>query len=320
MARLYLISGGLEIGRRRPLAPRGCMLEAWGDHYAADDYWLSQESKTLLDSLGPPIPPRLILDSALVPIYYGPRLRDVESLPFEDSLCARVLSAHGIAVAWITVDAAGRRTTQQPQSPADPIFFLRRPGGGAVHIWRLFPTRAEAIAYMSAHYGADPEAVPWARSLPAADYGELLERHGLRDDAAEQRLLVAVRQTESAETILELAALYHSQGRYAEAEPLLRRVIDLRERALGPEHVDLAATLAQLAGLYAVRGDHGPAETLYRRVLAIREAALGPEHIDVAATLEGYASLLRKLGREAEAVQMGARAKAIQAKLSGGRG
>jgi|SRR5687767_3858741 Tetratricopeptide repeat/SEC-C motif len=35
-----------------------------------------------------------------------------------------------------------------------------------------------------------------------------------------------------------LAKLYHVQGRYAEAEPLLRRVLAIRERALGPDHPD----------------------------------------------------------------------------------
>jgi tetratricopeptide (TPR) repeat protein len=320
MARLYLISGGVEIGRRRPFVPRGRMLEAWADHYAADDYWIGEESKTLLDSLGTPMPPRLTLESASVPIYYGPRLRDVESLPFEDSLRARVLSAHGIAVAWITIDAAGRRSAYQPQSPADPVFFLRRPGGGAIHIWRLFPTRAEAMAYMSAYSGADPEAVPWARGLPAANYQDLLERHGLRNDDAEQRLLAAVNRAESAEALLELASLYRSQGRYTAAEPLFRRALSLQERALGPEHLGVAATLAQLAALCTTRGEYAGADPLYRRVLTILEATLGPEHADVAATLESYAALLRRMGREAEAVQMGARAKSIQAKLSGGRG
>jgi tetratricopeptide (TPR) repeat protein len=320
MARLYLISGGLELGRRRPIVPRGRMLEAWADHYAADDYWIGEESKMLLDSLGTPIPPRLTLDSASVPIYYGPRLQDVESLPFEDSLRARVLSAHGIAVAWITMDAAGRRTTDQPQSVADPVFFLRRPGGDAVHIWRLFSTRDEAITYMSAHYGADPEAVPWARSLPAADYQDLLERCGVRDDAAEERLLAAVRRGENVETLLELAALYRSQGRYTAAEPLFQRALSIQERALGPEHIELATPLAHLASLYVTRGDYAGAEPLYRRVLTIIEATLGHEHPDLAATLESYGTLLRKMGREAEAVRMGARAKSIQAKESGGRG
>jgi Tetratricopeptide repeat len=319
MSYLYLVSGSVEIGRRRPLVPRGRLLEAWADQFVDDDYWMGEESKALLDSLGTVIPPRLTLDSWVVPIYYGPRLRDVESLPFEDSLRARVLSVHGIAVAWITIDAAGRRTTHQPHSSGDPIFFLRRPGGGAVHIWRLFTTRDEAIAYMSAHYGADPEAIPWARALPAADYGDLLARRGVRNEAAEQALLAAVHREESQQSLIALAAFYRSQGRYTEAEPLLRRALSIQEHAGASEHAGLVATLAELAALHLLRGDYDGAESLYQRVLRIQEATLGPDHADVAATLETYATLLRRMGREAAAVQMGARAKSIQAKRSGGR-
>ncbi len=113
-------------------------------------------------------------------IYYGPRLLDVESLPLEESLQARVLSAHGIAVAWVTVDQFGERTTYRAESPLDPVFFLRRPGGGAAHQWRLFRTRQEAVTYMRESYGQDPEAGEWAGALPHESYDELLEHHGRR--------------------------------------------------------------------------------------------------------------------------------------------
>src|SRR5206468_3608618 len=44
-----------------------------------------------------------------------------------------------------------------------------------------------------------------------------------------------------------LAALYRHQGRPADAEPLCRRGLALKERALGPLHPDVAASLADLA-------------------------------------------------------------------------
>ena len=69
------------------------------------------------------------------------------------------------------------------------------------------------------------------------------------------------------------------------------------------------------AGIHAhLRGDYTVAEPLYQRSLAIAGKALGPDHPDVAATLENYADLLRKTGRDAEAENMEARAKAIRAK------
>ena len=53
---------------------------------------------------------------------------------------------------------------------------------------------------------------------------------------------------------------------------------------------------------------------MYQRSLAIFEKALGPEHPQVATSLENYADLLCKTGRDAEATEMEARAKAIRAK------
>ncbi|MEK6618065.1 MAG: tetratricopeptide repeat protein, partial [Nitrospirota bacterium] len=58
-------------------------------------------------------------------------------------------------------------------------------------------------------------------------------------------------------------------------------------------------------------GDLTGAESLYERALRIRQRALGPEHLDVAKTMENYAALLRQMQRKSEAVELEARAKAI---------
>ncbi|OLC13294.1 MAG: hypothetical protein AUH29_13320 [Candidatus Rokubacteria bacterium 13_1_40CM_69_27] len=180
MRRLYLIAGGDEIARRRPLLPAGSVIEAWADLYTPGLVWVSEESKALLDSVGEPLSARLTLPGEGVPVYYGPQLRDIDSLPPEDSLRTRVLSAHGIAVAWITLDRFGQRTTYQPQTPTDPAFHLRRRGGGPGHLWRLFSTKREAMTYMAESYGHDSEAVEWAESLTVEDFDSLLKRHAGR--------------------------------------------------------------------------------------------------------------------------------------------
>ena len=185
MGALYLVADGLEITRRRARVPAGQIVEAWPDLYVAGDFWLGAGSKALLDAIGPPIRVKLSLESAWVPVHYGPRLRDTASLPLEESLQARTLSARGVGVAWITLDQSGARTEYQPQSPTDPVFFLRRPGGGAVHIWRLFRSRREAVVYMREHYGTDPDAHAWAEALPVEDYEALLRRHGVTGLASE---------------------------------------------------------------------------------------------------------------------------------------
>jgi hypothetical protein len=180
VSRLYFLHDGHEMVRRRAKVPAGSVVEAWTDTaVGGGTFWVGEESKGLLDAAGEePMTPRLALPAEMVPIFYGPRLCDLESLPREESLRARVVSAHGVAVAWITLDRHGDRTTHEPTSHADPVFHLRRPGGGAGHLWRLFRTKAEAVSWMDEAYGADSEGADWARALPADDFDALLQRHG----------------------------------------------------------------------------------------------------------------------------------------------
>jgi len=180
VARLHLITDAAAVAERRKLVPPGRLLEAWPDLYVAGQAWVGDETRALLDGAGDAMPVALSIEDTTVPIYYGPRLQDTESLPLEASLRARVLSAHGIAVAWITVDQFGDRTVYEPTGPADPIFFLRRPGGSAAHIWRLFRTRAEARLYMAEYYGRDSEGRDWADTLSVETFEDLLARHARR--------------------------------------------------------------------------------------------------------------------------------------------
>jgi hypothetical protein len=177
MSRLYFMAGGDEMARRRALVPKGSVVEAWADLVGGGTYWVGEESKRLLDAAGEtPLAPQLSIPAEAVPVFYGPQLTDIESLPREESLRARVLSVHAIAVAWITLDRFGERITYEPKGPADPIFHLRRPGGGAAHVWRRFENKAEAITFMREVYGAESEALEWAETLEIDDFESLLKR------------------------------------------------------------------------------------------------------------------------------------------------
>src|SRR5271157_2209273 len=79
-------------------------------------------------------------------------------------------------------------------------------------------------------------------------------------------------------TVLNNAAVTLEQaGDYAGAEPLVRRALAIREKALGPDHPDVAACLNNLASLLRTTGDYAAAEPLFRRALAIAEKALAPD-------------------------------------------
>ena len=47
--------------------------------------------------------------------------------------------------------------------------------------------------------------------------------------------------------------LYRTQGRYADAEPLYKRALAIREKALGPDHPDVATSLNNLASFTAIK-------------------------------------------------------------------
>ena len=53
-----------------------------------------------------------------------------------------------------------------------------------------------------------------------------------------------------ANSLNNLAGLYQAMGRYAEAEPLYRRSLEIREKQLGADHPDVATSLNNLAVLY----------------------------------------------------------------------
>ena len=90
-------------------------------------------------------------------------------------------------------------------------------------------------------------------------------------------------------------------GRYADAEPLYRRSLEIREKQLGRDHPDVAQTLNNLANLYSVMCRYSDAEPLFRRSLEIFEKQLGRDHPDVAASLNNLAVSVAALGRWDEA-------------------
>ena len=57
-----------------------------------------------------------------------------------------------------------------------------------------------------------------------------------------------------ATSLNNLAALYESQGRYTEAEPLYIKALEMNKKLLGAEHPDVATSLNNLAALYETQG------------------------------------------------------------------
>jgi tetratricopeptide (TPR) repeat protein len=91
----------------------------------------------------------------------------------------------------------------------------------------------------------------------------------------------------------------------------------IREKALGPNHPDVAESLNNLAVLYKNQGRYTDAEPLYRRSLTIEEKALGPDHPAVATSLSNLASMYVDQGRYGDAEPLHRRSLAIREKTLG---
>lgn len=85
-------------------------------------------------------------------------------------------------------------------------------------------------------------------------------------------------------------ALYKA-GKYAEAEPLLQRSLEISEKTLGKEHPDVAKSLNDLGDFYYSQHIYELAEPLYKRSLEIRERKLSKDHPDVAESLNNLANI-----------------------------
>lgn len=97
------------------------------------------------------------------------------------------------------------------------------------------------------------------------------------------------RVREDARRLSQRSQTLRAQGQYAQALPLERQALALRERVLGPNDLLVGESLHNLAMLYDNTGEYAKAEPLNLRALAIRETLLGPDHPDVAKTLNNLA-------------------------------
>jgi len=114
-----------------------------------------------------------------------------------------------------------------------------------------------------------------------------------------------------------LGLYYNTQARYAQAEPLYRRALEINEIALGSNHPTVATCLNNLATLLETTNRLNQAELLYRRALEINEKSFGKDHPNVARALNNLAELLRNTNRLKEAEPLYRRALEIAEKSLG---
>jgi tetratricopeptide (TPR) repeat protein len=172
-------------------------------------------------------------------------------------------------------------------------------------------TFRDALTRAAGAFGPDSVEVAELQN----DLGMTSKSLGRFDDAAEaygraRAILEALPDADPE----DLAALYHNlgglahaQGHFATAEPLARRAVEIRSRAVGPRAratlLDRSAHAAILSGL----GRDDEAEDAIRDLLVDLEPALGSDHPEVAVALNNLAAILQRRGALDEAADLYAR-------------
>jgi tetratricopeptide (TPR) repeat protein len=96
---------------------------------------------------------------------------------------------------------------------------------------------------------------------------------------------------------LTIGNAYRGMGRYAQAEPHLRRALDLLIAVDGEDHPDTATARMVLAALLRGKGDRASAEVLYQRAIATYRRQLGNQHPFVAHALLSLGGLFVEQGK-----------------------
>ncbi|MFZ4509230.1 MAG: tetratricopeptide repeat protein, partial [Fimbriimonas sp.] len=166
----------------------------------------------------------------------------------------------------------------------------------------------EALGWVNQAFVGDAQDVrSWPTLVPLAGHVKacagFADRHSIADPTS--RLLNQV-------GILGL-----SRAQYAEAEPLMRRALEIDEKSYGKEHPNIAIRLNNLASLLQASNRLEQAEPLMTRALKIDEKSYGNEHPKVAIRLNNLATLLYATNRLEQAEPIMRRALEIDEKSYG---
>ncbi|MFZ0312908.1 MAG: tetratricopeptide repeat protein [Candidatus Korobacteraceae bacterium] len=98
-----------------------------------------------------------------------------------------------------------------------------------------------------------------------------------------------------------LALTLDAQAKYKEAEPLYQRALAIEGDAFGPNDPSVAALLSNFGDHKVQAGNYSEAEPLYKRALEIDEGATDIDDVAIATVLDNLAVLYEDQGRYTEA-------------------
>ncbi len=116
----------------------------------------------------------------------------------------------------------------------------------------------------------------------------------------------------------ELAIIYKDIGQFEKAESLYQKSLEITEKSLGDQNINVAFSLASLGNLYLLQKKYKKAEPLYRRALTIVEKERGKDHPSIADILNSQGELYRLEGNYEKAESLYLRSMEISNKSLGG--
>jgi tetratricopeptide (TPR) repeat protein len=208
-------------------------------------------------------------------------------------------AADALAYAPLTIEARlafGGLVGEADPGRAEQALVRAYADAGAIGADELAATAATELTQLVGVTAARPaEGLVWGQS--AAMFVARLGRAGALT---------------AADVDLALAGIHTLRGAPAEALPLARRALEIREQALGADHPGVAAVRVALAGILRARGESAEAQAQLEQVAQRGEQALGPDSPLVAAALGDLAAVHLDRGAYEPALRLLERALPIQ--------
>ena len=147
------------------------------------------------------------------------------------------------------------------------------------------------------------------------DQRNFLAAEALLKKARDIRAEGDLNEEELEESHLALARLYRGTGKFEEAEPLFKEVLDSRSSRHGDDNPEVAAILREMAELYADQNELLKAQTLVRRAIDIFESTLGEKNLELVGPHRQLARLLELSGDVEQAEEQRALAQQLTDEL-----
>ncbi|XP_046847990.1 uncharacterized protein LOC124441558 [Xenia sp. Carnegie-2017] len=111
-----------------------------------------------------------------------------------------------------------------------------------------------------------------------------------------------------------LGLVYSDMGEYEKAKDIYEQAIEIKTKAFGPDHVNIATTYNNLGFVYSKLGEYEKAKHFCIQAMEIQTKAFGPDHVNIATTYNNLGLVYSDMGEYEKAKHFYERAIQFQTK------